>query len=114
MGARVFNLALGVWLALSALVWGNPQGARLNALICGIAVAVISAVSLVRRPVVKYLDTVLAIWLFFSGFAFSRKYDNGFVWNVVIVAFALFISSLAPIVNERPFFRVRGRRIVEA
>lgn len=110
MGARIFSLALGAWLFVSSWLWvGARHAARLNGIICGLLVVAISALSFVRRPVVKYLDTLLALWLFFSGFVFSRGagYSEGFVWNVFFVAFFLFIASLAPIVNPTPLFRFR-------
>ena len=46
-------------------------------------------------PWVRYLNTLLAIWLFISAWALPTT-QVGTVWNNVLVAIAVFIVSLVP------------------
>jgi hypothetical protein len=46
-------------------------------------------------PWVRYLNTLLAIWLFISAWALPSR-SPGTIWNNVLVAIAIFIVSLVP------------------
>ncbi|MGH7271714.1 MAG: hypothetical protein ACREJ3_14885, partial [Polyangiaceae bacterium] len=45
-------------------------------------------------PWVRYLNTILAIWLFISAWSLPAQ-SVGTIWNNVLVAIAIFIVSLA-------------------
>ena len=70
------------------------------------ALCVIFALIAMASPAVRYLNTLLAIWLFISAWALGRD-RPGTVWNSVLVALAMFVISLLPeelppIPRERP------------
>jgi hypothetical protein len=46
-------------------------------------------------PDIRYVNTVLAIWLFISAFALPG-HRLGTTWNSVLVAIAIFLVSLTP------------------
>ncbi len=53
------------------------------------------AILAMRFPAVRYLNTLLAIWLFISAFAFPHV-SVAPVWNNAIVAIVIFVISLIP------------------
>jgi hypothetical protein len=108
MGARVANIVLGLWLFVST--WLLPQGraSELNGLICGALCVAVAAAS-IRMPVLRYANTALSLWLFFTAFAFGGM-AAATVWNQAIVACGIFICSLAPAETEVPLFRMRWPR----
>jgi hypothetical protein len=93
-GARVVNLVLGIWLFISAFVWGHTTAQMTNTWILGVLTVIFALVAM-RFPPVRYLNTILAIWLFISAFALHRL-NNGTVWNNALVAIVIFFLSLVP------------------
>jgi hypothetical protein len=108
MGARVFQIVLGLWLLVSTWLMPQGQAASLNGLICGVLCIAFAAVS-IKVPVVKYANTALGLWLFFTAFAFGGMASTT-VWNQAIVASGIFVFSLAPVETEVPLFRMRWPR----
>ena len=92
--ARGFTLLLGVWLFISAFIWPHTMSQMTNTWICGVIAVVFAAVAM-RYPQARYVNTILAIWLFVSAFALP-SISVGTIWNNVIVAIAIFVSSLVP------------------
>ncbi len=92
--ARYWNIALGVWLFISAFVWPHSLSQQSNTWICGV-LAVIFALVALAYPVARYLNTALAVWLFISAWALPT-FSPGTVWNNVLVALAIFFISLVP------------------
>ena len=92
--ARGFTLLLGVWLFISAFIWPHTEAQMTNTWICGVLAVIFAAVAM-RAPQARYVNTILAIWLFISAFALTSE-SIGTVWNNVIVAIAIFVSSLVP------------------
>ena len=92
--ARGFTLLLGVWLFISAFIWPHTTSQMTNTWICGVIAVVFAAIAM-RAPQARYVNTILAIWLFISAFALPSV-SIGTVWNNVIVAIAVFVSSLVP------------------
>lgn len=93
--ARVVELALGVWLFLSAFVWPHSQAETINAWIVGALAIVFAVVALLGESRAQYLNTALAIWLFLSAFVLPAIH-TGTLWNNVLVAIVLFAVSLVP------------------
>jgi hypothetical protein len=83
------DMVLGAWLAISPWILGfsdSAPGATRNALIVGIAVAVLSASTfLVYHVIEEYIDVVLGIWLIISPWVLSASGDAGVVADFVIV-----------------------------
>lgn len=99
--ARVINVVLGVWLVVSAFLWTHSAEQMNNGWIVGVLATACALVAM-RVPEVRYLNTVLAVWLFISVWALPTI-NTATVWNNVIVAIAMFFASLAPgYVGGRP------------
>ncbi|APR75835.1 Hypothetical protein A7982_01182 [Minicystis rosea] len=95
MAARLASIVLGVWLVISVFAWPHSDAQRTNALILGVLCVVFALIAF-YDPVVRYLNTVLAIWLFISVWAL-RSLSLGTMWNNALVAIALFFISLLPL-----------------
>ena len=65
-----------------------------NTWILGVLTVIFALVAM-RFPPVRYLNTILAIWLFISAFALHRL-NNGTVWNNALLAIVIFFLSLVP------------------
>jgi hypothetical protein len=85
---------LGIWLFISAFIWSHTYAQMTNTWIVGV-LCVAFAVIATRVPEVRYLNTILAIWLFVSAWALPTM-ESGTRWNNVLVAIAIFLLSLAP------------------
>jgi hypothetical protein len=95
--ARWLNVALGVWLFISAFAWRHTSGARADTWILGILITVFAAGAL-ARPQLRWVTALLAIWLFISSFAMHMRHAA--LWNNVIVAVIVFIASLIPSIGD--------------
>ena len=83
------DMVLGFWLAISPWVLGfsesNPPATR-NALIVGIAVAVLSGSTfLVYNVIEEWIDVILGIWLIISPWVLSSAGNASVVADFVIV-----------------------------
>ncbi|HVV84081.1 MAG TPA: hypothetical protein VHE35_13490 [Kofleriaceae bacterium] len=99
------NLALGVWLFISAFLWFHTVAAGANSWIVGLVIAGAAAAAFWAPPV-QWIDTAAGIYLFLSTNAF--RHANGWtVWNNVIVAvlvvgFSLFRTDRDPMLPHAP------------
>jgi hypothetical protein len=94
LSPRLVNAALGIWLILSAFTWPHAHAQMHNTWICG-ALCVVFAISGILVPWARYLNTVLAVWLFVSSWALPSA-TNATLWNNVLCAIAIFVVSLVP------------------
>ena len=92
--ARLIAFFVCIWLIVSAFAWRHAPVQTTNTWIVGVVGAVIALVSIVGDTRLRYLNTLLAIWLFISVWAFPVV-QLGTVWNNVIVAIVLFLLSLS-------------------
>jgi hypothetical protein len=90
--ARYLNVALGAWLYYSAALWSPTFAEFNNARIVGLLVAACAAVALLL-PLARCVNTVLAMWLFFSAFALPALAAAP-MYNSMAVAVAVFVLSL--------------------
>jgi hypothetical protein len=99
---------LGAWLFISAFAWPHTMGQMTNTWIVGVLCVICALISM-AVPWVRYLNTVLAVWLFISTWAFSDS-SPGTIWNNVLVAVAIFVMSLVAPENTStiPFLRRRS------
>jgi hypothetical protein len=88
------SLLIGVWLFVSAFVWPHALGERTNTWILGVLIAAVSLLAM-SVPRVRFLNTVLAIWLFFATLTIAH-HQTGTLWNNLIAAIIVFIMSLLP------------------
>ncbi len=83
------DMVLGVWLAISPWVLDfvdSDPGATRNALIVGIAVAALSALTFLAYSVIEeWVDVVLGLWLILSPWAVSGLHSPKVVADFVIV-----------------------------
>lgn len=102
---RGIHIALGAWLFISAFLWRHSQGQFTNTWVVG-ALCVLFGLLAIWVPRARYLNAILAIWLFVSAWSITAL-SAGTVWNNAIVAIAILIVSLVPTEIE-----VRGSRTV--
>jgi hypothetical protein len=88
------TLVIGIWLIISAFAWPHALTEQTNAWIVGMLIALAAVVSMFA-PSVRYIATLLSIWLFFSAIAFTSP-DGGTPWHDVIAAIVVFLVSLIP------------------
>ncbi len=98
--ARVVNCLIGIWLIISAFVWPHNNAEQLDTWILGIWIAAFSLMAL-RQPAARWLNTLAAIWLFFSTLAIHRT-QPATTWNNVIAAIVVFALSLVGVTGSRP------------
>ena len=96
-GALISNLVLAIWLFISAFVLPHGQATAWNSII--VAIALVAVAFLVYaspgRPGLRFLGTVLAVWLF-SATMLLPHLTLSTVANDVLVALAIAIVSLVP------------------
>lgn len=90
---RYLNMALGLWLFISAFLWPHSQAQFTNSWLMGLLCIGFASLALVV-PQFRYLNTALAVWLFISAFALPRI-SVATVWNNALVAIGIFVLSLA-------------------
>src|SRR5215469_3206572 len=83
------DMVLGVWLAVSPWILGfsesDPAATR-NALIIGIAVAALSALTFLAYSVIEeWVDVVLGLWLIVSPWILSSAGNGAVAADFVIV-----------------------------
>ena len=92
--ARAANVILGVLLFISAFILPHTSASRTNTWILGVLIAAFAGITS-GAPQMRWVNAVLAIWLFFSTL-WLRHISAGAVWNNLIVAVVVFILSLIP------------------
>lgn len=90
--ARIFSIALGIWLFLSTFFWEHTPAQFTNTWLVGIVATVIGFLSL-AYPRARAFNVAVAIWLFFSTFFLPAEGET--IWNNAIVAILLLVASLA-------------------
>jgi hypothetical protein len=83
------DMVLGIWLAVSPWILGfaeSAPGATRNALIVGIAIAVLNALTFLAYHIIEeWIDVVLGIWLIISPWVLAAAGDVTVVADFVIV-----------------------------
>jgi hypothetical protein len=91
---RYGNVALGIWLFISAFVWRHSQAQFTNTWIMGVIVTAVAVLALSYSRW-RHVNTAAGVWLVISGFVLPRL-TAGTTWNNVIVGILVFLISLAP------------------
>ncbi len=92
--ARAVNIILGIWLFISAFIWRHSYAQMTNTWIVGVLAVAFALIS-TKVPEARYLNAVLAVWLFLANWALPTI-SAGTQWNNALVAIAMFVASLAP------------------
>lgn len=98
--------AVATWLLLSAFLWPHGEAQRVNTWVVGMLMLVVSFSAAVV-PRMRFANTVLAVWLFFSTIVLGGY--TATVANNLIVAAVVFVLSLIPSV-KRPAATPPGGR----
>jgi hypothetical protein len=86
------DTALGLWLFLSPMLWTHSQAQATNSFLLGFLV--LAGAFLAKwAPDVRFLNGVLAVWLFISVFVLPTDTATG--WSSVLVAIALVATLVA-------------------
>lgn len=97
--ARYTNMALGLWLFVSAFAWPHTASTRLNTCMVGLFVA-IAATMAAGVSVFRQLTSVLAVWLLFTTLLVYPASPITF-WSNILTAVAVLVVSLIPSDDER-------------
>jgi hypothetical protein len=114
MWARVVELMLGVWLAVSPFVFQHgPDAPALwaNDLGCATAVIALSLLSFWRRLAYAHLVTIgVALWLVGFGYAASSTLAAPAFQNEILVGLVLLMLAIVPNEASQPPPPWRGGR----
>ena len=91
---RWINIAVGIWLFVSAFVWPHTAAQAANSAAVGIACALAAAIAL-RFPMVRNVNAGLALWLFVSTWVLPVE-SGVTIWNNVLVSLVMLIVALVP------------------
>jgi hypothetical protein len=91
---RWVSLVIGVWIFISAFVWPHTLGERTDTWILGVLIF-LASIGAMAMPPVRFLNTLFAIWLFFSTLIIHHQ-QPGTLWSNCIAAIIVFIMSLIP------------------
>jgi hypothetical protein len=105
---RAINVALGLWLVASGVLFAQTSGARLASFFVGFTIALLAILS-AWYDAFRYANTVLAVWLAFSpGAIFGMSGPAS--WNAIVVSILVFFFSLMPNRETEAAAGGRGRR----
>lgn len=96
---RWVNVAIGIWLFISAFIWPHTTAQQTNTWILGILIALVGLWAM-AVPKARFVNTVLAIWLFFATLFLPHE-TAGTLWNNLIAALVVFLVSLVPTGSSR-------------
>jgi hypothetical protein len=91
-GVRAANVALGIWLFISGMLWPHSPAEYLNTALCGLAIAVVAFISMSASQI-RFINSALSIWLFISAFVLPTV-TLGTAWHNAILAVFVFVLSL--------------------
>ena len=90
---RLTNVALGLWVVLSALLlWRRDTAMSVNGWITG-AVVIVSSLLAIRVPNLRFVATAAGVWLIASLFAWP-EYSSPAVWNNALIGAFIALTSL--------------------
>ena len=100
MWARHFEVALGIWLALSPFVFAHPAEATFlwsNDLACAALVVLLGLTSYARRlRAAHLLELLVALWLVGAGWLAARDGATSASQNHVVCGLLLGMFAIVP------------------
>ena len=90
--ARYVNIALGIWLVVSAYVWPHSSAQLANLWISGLLVARLAAVA-IATPGLRFFNTAIGMWLILSAVVLTRV-SSATTWNNIVVGALIALVSL--------------------
>ncbi|MBA2664662.1 MAG: SPW repeat protein [Bradymonadaceae bacterium] len=100
-GMSGVNVIAGIWLFISPFILGISmlEGATLNFLLVGAAIAILAVVRMVRPlrfETLSWTNGVLGLWLIVSPFIIGYSAYPSALWNSIVVgAIVLVIAALS-------------------
>lgn len=95
MVTRVMDVALGLWLLVSAFVWPHGLSQFLNAAVIGAMIALDAGAALAGHERARMGNRALAVWLFVSNLILPGT-SLAIAWNHSLVAVMVFLLSMVP------------------
>jgi hypothetical protein len=105
MVSRGIDVALGLWLVVSAFLWPHGLPQFLNATVIGAAIAIDAGMALAGHERARFTNRALAVWLFVSNL-FLPGTTLATAWNHSVLAVVLFLLSMVPTVHAGRHVRV--------
>lgn len=105
---RAVNIALGVWLFISAFLWTHTEAQFTNTWLLGVAIAAIAFLTM-ATPAMRWVNAALAAWLIVSVFVLPTV-SNGTFWNNLLVGLVSLIASVVPFATSQRTLRGHGPR----
>jgi hypothetical protein len=99
--ARGINIALGIWVFISAFVFNLTNAPRTNNIVVGIAIALV-ALWAIWNEGARYINTALSVWLVLSTVSVF-KMTNAPLWSNVLCGVVVFALSLVGAPAARTF-----------
>ncbi|HEY8923623.1 MAG TPA: SPW repeat protein [Polyangia bacterium] len=94
---RYVNVAVGVWIFISAFAWHHSGAQFTNTWIMGLITTVVALVSL-TVPSARFVNTAGGIWLVLSAFLLPAA-SAGTMWNNLIFGI---IVAVVSVIGARP------------
>ena len=108
MWARIVEVMIAIWLALSPFIFHHPAEERvlwMNDFICACFVALFALLSF-WHPLRKIhlITLVLAFWLWGLGYGDFPEKASAAAQNSVVIGLLLFMLAIVPSHSQRPSF----------
>jgi hypothetical protein len=91
--ARIFNLAFGIWLQVSAFAWPHGDESRISAWLPGLLISIIALLSM-GAPPMRWLNAFLALVLIGWTFSATSNEPLSYLNGMICGLFVLCLSSV--------------------
>jgi hypothetical protein len=95
MVTRVMDVALGLWLCVSAFLWPHGLPQFVNAALIGAVIVADASAALAGHERARFGNRALAVWLFLSNLILPET-SLATAWNHSLVAVMVFLLSMVP------------------
>lgn len=89
------NCILGLWLAISPFVSMDFESAKINNLLVGLTVAVVSWYTPKIKIWQRYILIILGTWIFIASLIPTLFEGSGYLWNNLIAGLLIAIIGIA-------------------
>jgi hypothetical protein len=95
MFVRIVNALLGLYLFVSAFLWGHRSAQLFNLMIVGVLVMAFGLMSILGTHNARKVNFGLGVWLFLSAIVLPHATIGGLA-NQIVCAVLLAVTSLFP------------------
>jgi divalent metal cation (Fe/Co/Zn/Cd) transporter len=92
MTTRIFNALIGIWLFVTAFMWGHTQAEMTVTIVAAILTFALAILAIYTRAA-RYVNAIVAVLLFLSVLTLPSL-TRATQWNNAIVAIAIFVAAL--------------------